>query len=249
MSMLPIETPPVLVGYKEPLTKVTNGFGFYGTIAYDETERHTQCHICGYFFENLHMHIAKKHEQTTREYKLKFGLPITISLRAPKSKSYQWETWHGLDEDKRKKVLDQLNAARDRKMPEKIVGKSLYKKNLEGRCPDQLLDKIMKLKDKLGRAPSQNEFVAEYGSGFLGSIRLTFGTWNEAKRILGLSARPHGGEREYDPETLLDMLRNFQKEKGREPMSSDTKGILPSGNTFRRHFGSFTNAKKEAGVI
>lgn len=247
--MLPKDTTPVLMGYKEPLTKVTDGYGYYGTIAYDKSEKFTQCHMCGFFFDNLHLHVALKHDKTTREYKLNFGLPITISLRAPKAKSHQWQTWQNLPEEKRKKIMAQLSAARERTMPARIVGKSLYKKNLEGRCPEQLLDKIMVLKAKLGHTPSSIEFVNEYGAGFLGSIRLTFGKWSEALKVLGLTVKTPGGEREYDPNDLIEMLKNFKTEKGREPMTSDTKGMLPSQQTFSRHFGSFTNAKREAGLV
>jgi hypothetical protein len=247
--MLPKNTESVLIGYKEPLTKVEDGFGFYGTIAYDKSEKYTQCHECGFFFENLGMHINKKHSKTANQYRVEYGLPTTLSLRAPKTKSYQWETWQSLDIEQRKKKLEQLSEARTRPMPSKISKKSLYAKNLEGRCPEQLLDKIVTLKHKLGHTPSSTEFVKEYGSGFLGSIRLTFGTWNEAVTLLGMSPRKAGGEREYDKENLLDMLRNFYIDKGREPMSSDNAGLLPSRQTYSRHFGSWTNAKQEAGII
>lgn len=247
--MLPIDTEPVLIGYKEPLTRVNDGYGFYGTIAYDKSEKYTQCHVCGFFFENLGMHVNKKHGKSSEQYKQEFGLPVTLSLKAPKSHSYQWETWQSLSAEVRQKKLKQLAEARSRPMPASISKKSLYVKNLEGRCPEQLLDKIITLKQKLGHTPSSTEFVKAYGSGFLGSIRLTFGTWNEALKLLNLAPKKHGGEREYDKENLLDMLRNFYERKGREPMSSDQAGLLPSRQTYTRHFGSWTNAKKEAGVL
>lgn len=247
--MLPINTEPVLIGYKEPLTKVKDGFGFYGTIAYDKTKKYTQCHMCGFFFENLGMHANKKHDKTSEQYKTEFGLPVTLSLKAPKSKTYQWATWQKMNLSERQKKLTQLAEARGKQMPARISKKSLYVKNLEGRCPEQLLDKIITLKKKLGFTPSSTEFVKEYGSGYLGSIRLTFGTWNEALGILNLASRGNGGERQYDKENLLDMLRNFYKDNGREPMSSDNAGLLPSRQTYSRHFGSWTNAKKEAGVL
>jgi hypothetical protein len=247
--MLPSNTEPIKTGYKEPLTKVTEGFGYYGTIAYDKTQNYTQCHICGNFFENLGMHVNKKHDKTAADYRREFGLPVTLSLRAPKAKTYQWETWQKLDKKQREKKFQQLAEARTQGMPAAISRKSLYSKNLEGRCPEQLLDKIVTLKHKLGHTPSSTEFVKEYGSGFLGSIKLTFGTWNEAVILLGMSPRKAGGEREYDKENLLDMLRNFYKDKGREPMSSDNAGLLPSRQTYSRHFGSWTNAKQEAGIL
>lgn len=247
--MLPQDTESVMIGYKEPLTKVSGGYGFYGTVAYDKTEKYTQCHLCGFFYENLGMHVNKKHDKTPQDYKLEFGLPVTLSLKAPKSKTRNWEVWQNLSLKKREKILKQLAEARG-KMPAQIAKKSLYQKNLEGRCPEQLLDKIAQLKHRQGgRTPSSTEFVKEYGSGFLGSIRLTFGTWKEALSVLGLAPRTHGGERQYDKEDLLELLRNFHKEKGREPMSSDHAGMLPSRQTYTKHFGSYTNAKKEAGIL
>lgn len=247
--MLPRETESVLIGYKEPLTKVTGGFGYYGTLAYDVGEKHTQCHVCGFFFQNLGMHVNKKHDKSARNYRLEFGLPITLSLRAPKAETYQDRTWQKMDVKKRNKVLAQLNEARTHQIVAEMPKKSLYHKNLEGRCPEQLLDKINTLKDKLGHTPSSTEFVKEYGSGFLGSIRLTFGTWREALKILNMVPRNSGGEREYDKDDLLEMLRNFNRDKKREPMSRDNAGLLPSRQTYSRHFDSWTNAKKEAGLL
>jgi hypothetical protein len=72
------DTPATYVGYKEPLDPVASGYGYYGTVATDETENYIQCHICGYFLQQLGNHL-RTHDTNPREYRDEFG----ISGRTP----------------------------------------------------------------------------------------------------------------------------------------------------------------------
>lgn len=245
-DFLPPDTKAIMASYKEPLKPVTKGFGFYGTIAYDETEQYTQCHMCGNFYPSLGSHIAKAHGKDSRAYRLEFGLPSTISLKGPKAKNHNFEKWAALSAEEKAVIIERLKAASEGTKRGSDRSKALYYKNLEGRCPDQLLDKIEKLATKLGRTPTYREFDTEYTGGHSQSVKLTFGSWNEAIKILGLKPRSRGGGlHEYDRETLLTMLFDFKERYGREPMVSDTrKGLLPSQTTYRHHFGNWSTAKE-----
>ena len=45
-----------VAGYKQPMTKVEDGFGYLGAITTTKDGKHIQCHICGYFFGRLANH-------------------------------------------------------------------------------------------------------------------------------------------------------------------------------------------------
>src|SRR5690606_15648799 len=83
------DTDGITIGYKDPLVKIDNGYGYFGTIVVDKpTESCVQCHVCGFYFATLGQHI-KEHDINPSEYKEKFGLAISkplLSLRG----SMQW---------------------------------------------------------------------------------------------------------------------------------------------------------------
>lgn len=247
-NSLPSTTKSIMASYKEPLRPVNQGFGYYGTISYDESEVYTQCHLCGNFYKTLGIHIHQTHDKTVRQYKIEMGLPLALSLTAPKRKNKNYEQWINYTPEQRKEAIRKLSAGREnRRMPNDFRKRTLYNKNKEGRCPDQLLDKILQLKEKTGIVPSKREFLREYEGKFMGSINLTFGGWGEAIKILGLTERKGGNptHMQYDRELLIALMFEFRERYGREPMSTDTgRGLLPSKGTFRRHFGSWGNAKE-----
>lgn len=243
---LPPETESVMASYKEPLRPVPDGFGYYGTIAYDKTEKYTQCHLCGNFYKTLGTHVSKVHGKDPFEYKLEFGLPTTLPLTAPKLKNKNYEQWESYSPEKKKEVIANLQAGRKSiTAPRKARTKALYYKNLEGRCPAQLIEKILQLRDEVGKTPSRREFNKRFGGNHAGSVELTFGSWGEAVKIAGLTPR-RGGREIYDKETLIQLMINFKKDHKRNPMSTDCeRGLLPSRGTFNNYFGSWTLAKKE----
>lgn len=246
---LPPETESVMASYKEPLKPVQNGFGYYGTIAYSKDKKYTQCHLCGYFFKNLGKHVSQIHNKSAQQYRIEMSLPTTLSLSPPETKHKNWERWNNMTDEEKKASIGRMRAGlRGRRQLMKTHrGKSLYHKNLEGRCPDQLLDKILKLQKKLGETPSIKQFVKEYGHGYRQSVVLTFGTYGEALKILNLQMKTGGGAGygTYDRATLLKLGYDFKERYGRLPMSSDTeRGLLPHRSTYAKHFGSWTEAKE-----
>lgn len=251
-NCLPETTESVMNNYKEPLRSVEGGFGYYGTLAFDkDTQTHVQCHVCGSFFKEIGSHVIA-HEMTIKEYKEKFGLPLKMYIKAPKYKTAQWLRWHSKTEEEKAAWLEMARLAREKantthRNKTFYKRKSLHQKNLEGRCPDQLLDKIEAMANDNGKTPSFKEFSQAYGTGFGQSVQRTFGTWTEAVKILNLTPRETSQPR-HNRDSLLQILIDFKLRNKREAVYKDTRfsGQLPSGPTFSKFFGSWGEAKEAA---
>lgn len=179
---LPPSTGHTLKGYKLPLTPVSGGHGYYGTIAYDKSKQFTQCHICGWFYKAVASHITRKHGYEMRRYKAEYGLAQKTSLTAPIQKKTYRDSQDGTQR------IANLATGRESLTHDDYVRagqtrKSLLQKNIEGRCPDQLLDKVLQSKEKRGKLPTRRQFTTDWGHGAVKSIRTTFGNWGEAIKI------------------------------------------------------------------
>lgn len=252
-GLLPPDTLATTIGYKEPLRPMKNGYGYEGTITYDITQTYTQCHICGWFFANLGSHAWKIHRIKADDYRERMGLTPGRSLLAPNTRAKWTNHWASFSKEKKQAVVDRLQTSRrmSNSRAGRIGGEAskfrLEKRNMRGSCPDQLLDKITVLAGILGRTPKAHEFRNHYG-GFLFTTLTTFGTWSNAVKIAGLTPNRRGGyARRYTKDMLVDMLRNFKKEYGREPYNRDLRhGILPSRDAFVAHWPSWVAAKEAA---
>lgn len=179
---LPPSTGHVLKGYKLPLTPIKDGYGYYGTIAYDKSKQYTQCHICGWYYKAVASHIIRKHDYDIPRYKKEYGLAQKTSLTAPIQKKVYRESQDGLQRIVNLKVgreslthEDYIKAGKTRK--------SLIQRNIEGRCPDQLLDKVLESKEKRNRLPTRREFIQDWGHGAVKSIRTLYGNWGDIIKI------------------------------------------------------------------
>jgi hypothetical protein len=245
-----------LHNYKEPLTKIEGGHGYYGTITATVDGKYIQCHICGDLFENLGNHLRHDHKTNGKEYKERFGLAFMSALVSEtyrlkqKKRSVKW--WHNLsDEEKsRRKEMARRNRRKNNKQPRQ----QLETKNKRGTCPDQLLEKIREVADKLGRTPSKRDFIKACGTQrYVHLIYKTFGSWSGAVDMAGY--RPlnnkvgKGGYRKYEDEELLAYLANFAEEHKEIPSYSDFfRGDLPSLGVYERRWGNLENARVVAGV-
>lgn len=249
--ILPANTESVLSQYKEPLKPVESGYGYLGTIAFNKEQTHTQCHICGYFFKRLGVHITNQHSMKVVEYRDKFQLARQSSLVATETRQAFVERYTSMTADEKLKRITSMGiaaaASRENKNWKSGYKKSLEAKNKEGRCPDQLLEKIELQAKELGYTPSSREFASKYGSGYLQSVKATYGGWNNAVKILGLKPREFTNLH-YDERKLKVLLWDFKEQHGREPFMSDLKTHTfgASSGPFYRVFGSFAKAKEIA---
>jgi hypothetical protein len=81
-----------------------------------------------------------------------------------------------------------------------------------------------------------------------------FGSWNKAKQAAGLKTRGKGtGSRNpsYTDAELLAMLNDFARKHGGSVTKSELNVAdgYPSPTTYTRRFGSWQNAKKQAGIV
>lgn len=245
------------LNYKEPLKPVEEGHGFFGTLAQTEDGTLVQCHICGHLVENLGSHAWVKHLVKAKEYRAKFQLgrttPLCSDAWSEKYKTMKMELWERMSEEEREARRESMRKAQQK--TERVGNPvSLEILNKKGMCPDQLIEKIQQCATKLGHSPSHKEFVAEYNGKYVGAINRTFGNWNSAKKMSGLTPNKSGSRiphnrSQYSNDDLLEYLRNFHKEKGYKPTHADwQRGFLPSYNLYRHRFGGVAKARKLAGI-
>jgi hypothetical protein len=121
-------------------------------------------------------------------------------------------------------------------------GKTMAKKNQNETCPLQLVHRIRKQAEELGRTPTMRE--APYSR----TAVKVYGSWDALLRRAGMERDAVNKKNQPIPEEdLLEMLREFKKREQREPSTSDCKrNLLPHKSTFSRKFGSFKKAKELA---
>lgn len=248
LSSLPPTTEAIINGYKEPLRSNEGGFGYLGTIAYDKTEQYTQCHTCGYFYKHLGKHIRQSHDMSSDEYKETYQLEKQTSLFATNTRTKYIQKWIDLSDEERQEVVQRLKKARKNRLPEGS-GRTHHRLeyyNKRGSCPDQIIDKILKLYDETKQVPTLKQFEKRWGGRHYGkSAQLHFGTWQEAVKQAGLTPQKRCGKTWYTDEQLLESLVAFRNTNGREPYYSEARTgiLLAGGTTYRDRFGSWSRAK------
>ena len=256
----PRELTLALKGYKEPLTKVSKGHGYYGVLLQSEDGQYIQCHVCGKLFKHMSGHL-KTHKLNTKEYRKKFKISLMTALS---SESMRWNLkratmkwFHNLSEDEkieyRRKNNERLRAAlkkRGKGQPKK----SLEGYNKDGTCPDQLLQKIKDVAKELEKTPSLREFVKACGTQkYKHLIFKVYGSWNKAIDLCGFERSGtylrKGKPSNFSDEELLEYLSIFAQENGEVPTHTDfIAGNLPSVGIYTRRFGSIDKARQLAGV-
>lgn len=262
-KVLPKDTEIVYKNYKEPLTKVKNGYGYMGVVATNKTGTHIQCHECGLFFEYLAGHI-RLHKLDKYSYKNKYGLMFNTALISDATReklvnSYKLRVNRVKDG---KRVEQAINASLKKYWADVKSGKvkrsdrrrgkgSLEQKNLKGTCPDQLLDAIREVAEDLGRVPTVKEFGYYKNSRFISPIYYTYGSWENAVRSAGYTPRGEAKDLAWQEarkrENLIKVMQDFYKRHGRVPTASDFRaGMIGNLKNYQREFGSIAEARRAA---
>lgn len=239
--------------YKEPLKKVETGYGYMGTVAYSKSMDKVQCHICGLAFEALGQHIYSGHKIKTADYKKQFGLSPATALIGERLRDIHIKRAMHIYAENSDKLIEgrkEFYKTHKGKLDRTRSKQSLEYKNLNGTCPDQLLDKIQKLAERLHKTPSTPEFIREYGSEkYYDRIRETFGSWENALRMLHMKGVTQEQIERHEPAKLLEYLRNFYKIHGRLATTSDARrALIPSCTTYQKKFGTMNEARILAGL-
>lgn len=210
-----------LYNYKEPFMKFRQGFGFMGVLVFDGETDKIQCHYCGEWFENLSHHLHREHNMKASEYKEAVGLLQSTAL---------------LNEEQREKLIQakidnptkNFNFSRKgvpiseetkKKISEGLKKNPIEKQNRWGTCPLQLIDRLKKLHDKLGRTPRMCEI------GFIEAIENVYGGMKQACAIAGIPYRKPSEtvtkRIKYTKEEAIKWIRNFYIDTARLPISKD----------------------------
>jgi transposase len=110
---------------------------------------------------------------------------------------------------------------------------------------EDYLELLTECAEKYGRA-TQVLFDQDDSFPSAGAVRRRFESWRDAKEQAGLTV---GKERKYTDEELLEMLRTCKQRHGScsaKTFADDDDFCSPE--TVQRAFGSWSNAKDEAGV-
>ena len=236
--------------YKLPLKKNVGGFGYMGAILGTMDGEKIQCHVCGLLYRDVGFHARQAHKLPVIEYKEKYNLAKNSVLiseaerEARKMRSYEW--YYKLSQAQKDEISRKQKQA---------WNKCLETKNKKGTCPDQLLEKIKEVAEKMGKTPTKREFIEETGGQrYYHLIRVTFGGWPQALKMLGMSQRENKGNlgkryHLYSREELIEYLQIFWQENQKIPTGTDCRrGLLPSQDAYYRAFGSFPNARSAAGI-
>lgn len=235
-----------LYNYKEPFMVFESGFGYQGVLLYDKIDGTVQCHLCGKWFNSLGHHVNRVHGIKASEYKYKVGLNQSSALISEEVRLKMIA--RGMSE-KRRQILEQNRKKIDysKKREIKFPNNVRQLQNKTGNCPMQLLDRIKEKATELGRTPTAIELESVVSKS---TIRAVFGSMEKAITLAGLEPRKKGEGvtyKTYTKNEIINIMKNFKEFNKREPLMSDSKrGLLPSWSAFVKHFGSFTEAKKQA---
>ena len=114
---------------------------------------------------------------------------------------------------------------------------------------EQIVEDIIKVKEKIGKIPSQNDYKAN-GSFSINSI-LNRRPWNVwLKEIFNTINTEYSGTNinKVSDEDLLDNLKNIVEKLGRVPEQSELKLGKYSPNAYKRAFGNYSSALEKLGL-
>jgi hypothetical protein len=240
----------------EPVLKILDPEFFPGMGALCEDDRgRIRCPIrgCGEWHFNLGHHISGKHKSLgVPAIRRAVDIPKSVPLMSAKGRELramragsenttgrfkkgqpQSVTMRALVREGRAASIAARNGS----------NRSMMSRNEADSCPSQTRDKITALARKLGRSPSAGDFRAEYGVAAFCAVEAVFGTWNNAKAIIGLATIPVGGVRGRNLLPLnfvIESLRTWVAVHGDLPTASQAQ--KPSLTPKLPHYGTILRA-------
>lgn len=111
-----------------------------------------------------------------------------------------------------------------------------------------LIGELLRFKDKNGRKPFQKDMCPSNGYPSYYMYKKEFGSWKNAiEEVFGVK-KPCNDSNEKERGFLIAELQRFQEENGRIPKENDmlASNSYPCVDRYRKEFGSWPNARKEA---
>lgn len=200
-----------MYNYKEPFMKFNEGYGYQGVLLFDGETDKVQCHFCGEWFGQLAHHLHREHNMTASAYKDSVGLMQTTALIGEKMREKLVAS--GMEKRlKNLKIQGRKSEETKRKIRETQKKNVIEKRNLNGTCPEQLIERFLKIYNKLGRVPRTKE---KGFSGLYKTLCFYYGNMKRVCQLAGVKYRKSG-----------ETLKSFKELHGRTPSPSDIKRQL-----------------------
>lgn len=236
--------------YKTPLMPFEGGYGYIGSVVHDETSNQIQCHFCGGWFDILGHHLHKEHNMTASEYKKAVGLNKGTALIS--------ETHRALLIAKGlKKRIKNLRPNKShtiqtrKKISATLKENRAEMQNINNTCPEQLLERLVKHHQELGRSPLMSTTGNRSEIPFRSALVKVYGSMKNAYKLAGIPYRKPGENRDYEgrrkwtKDVLILKTAEFYKEHGRFPKVKE----IGSGKNYFSKFGGYKNIYKKALII
>lgn len=230
--------------YKEPFVQLEGAIPGHpqGALLKDDAGL-LLCAFCGKTTRNLGLHVHQ-HGLTARTYKAEVGLLQKSALvsEGTRRKMVAKALRRVASGDRRGR--DNLRSFKGASGQRGSNGRASAEfKNLGGRCYAQVLA-VARTLQSAGKTVSHKN-LRQHGI-HEHNVEEYFGTIEELRSLIG--ARRQYATRMTDRE-LLVALRNVAAEVGRTPSESDVKRFgLPAYSTYRKRFGSWSEACQKAGL-
>jgi hypothetical protein len=219
-------------------------------------ERGVRCPVrgCGkYFHGGLTRHLNTIHADAGGAPNVKDLLSIRLTARLTSQRHYRERS----ERTKRREVAKNLNGVsakvRSERARKAVKHLSWSKRsrsrrlvgvdNFRNTCEAQTAQRILSIRDRIGRVPSQYE-AEHFDPGLPRAALRIYGRWTAAIAACGLKSLLNGrGGRERGREYALEMLAAWYDEHGSLPTEADAKNprripLIPSANTIRKYMGT-----------
>lgn len=227
--------------YKEPFIQLEGAVPGYprGVLLKDDQDR-PLCAYCGRTFDNLGKHTQARHGLTATQYKDEVGLLQKSALVSEKGRQDRIAARLRNPES----VLRLLSHRRSH--PEtsrqRIGQRTEEFRNKTGTCREQLLARAKVVAQS---GPLTQKRLMAYGIRSPQVARY-WGTLDALREAVG---RYEGRHRPWKDADLREALTSLAADIGRVPSDSDLRRFgLPAFATFVRHFGTWADALRTAGL-
>lgn len=233
--------------YKEPFEQLEGAVTGYprGALLKDDDGR-ILCAYCGKTFDYLPRHISHAHRMTTAAYKDEVGLLQKSALVSERIRDSRIATAYRNRAQAKWSNPTPTAVARSiaARRTNDRTNNPAERQNMTGRCHAQILTVAREIMRERGRVTQRD--LNQRGIWQV-VVEQRFGSLSALQRLIGDGRRNKGNQ--WSDAELIAALRSLADKMGRTPAFSDLRRFgLPSTDAYYRHFGSYPEACRRAGL-